>query len=136
LIHGTIYQIDTNGNVLMEFKGPSNKPSGLAWVDGYLFYAEVHGAESYGGLIYKVDPDDGSVLDSFDSPGNWSEGLGYDGENLLLVSSVGASFYKINPDTGAVVEEKKTSVRSPTGVTWDGKNIWICSPTEDVIKKL
>ncbi len=131
-----IYRLDTTGKVLKKLPSPTHQPSGLAWVDGALFIVGTHGEGSPYGNIYKLYPETGRVLLKFQSPGDRNEGLGYDGKNLLLVSSVGSRFYRIDPTNGLTVEQGRTTLPNPTGITWDGKKVWISSATEDRVQVL
>lgn len=86
-------------------------------------------------IIYKLDPDDGSVVDSFSSPGNDPEGLAWDGQYLWHVDGGNAYdlgddavlyIYKIDPSNGNTVYsfEAPGPGINAEDLTWDGSYLW------------
>jgi len=92
LANGRIYRVDpASGVVIGFFDGPgiaphalkalspqgivSIAPMGLAWDDGVLWIAS-------GSTLYKVNPSNGSILESIPSPGPTPYGLAHDGRYL------------------------------------------------------
>jgi len=84
--------------------------------------------------ILAINPVNGEVAKSFDSPSNAPGGLAWDGEYLWCTGSVGipghgwerSEIYKINPSNGEVI---KSLDLIAMGITWDGKYLWITDGT-------
>jgi hypothetical protein len=93
-VTGTIYKIiPTNGSVESSFSAPavgSEKYFGLT-SDGTDFYVGTYGRYD---KIYKINTS-GSVITSFDAPGNEPMGLAYDGAYLWLVDDENDTCYKL-----------------------------------------
>lgn len=116
LMDGKINKINTSGKVLGSIPTPEGLVTGLAWDGTNLWVSEWLKYQ-----IHKLDPKDGKVLQSFDSPGKTKEaptlGLAWDGAFLWATQSSGGSMapvpessqaitgaiYKLNPKNGAVV---------------------------------
>jgi outer membrane protein assembly factor BamB len=81
--------------------------------------------------IYRVDPSDGSIVSSFDAPGDYCEGLAWDGSYLWASENGGGTaspdyLYKLDPSTGNTLQTTQLNAGSwPHGITWDGEYIWI-----------
>lgn len=87
-----------------KFASPEDFPTGLTSDGEYLWVCD-YGSE----MIYKVNPDDGSVIASFSTPDNDPVGLAWDGEYLWHVDGGRAwdlgqeaviFIYKIDPQNG------------------------------------
>ncbi len=115
-------------SVIHTIPGP-NHASGLAW-DGVNLWCGVYGVNSE--YIYKIDPGDGSVLDSILCPGYLNPdcyGLGFDGVNLWVLNSQYnvEMIYKITID-GTILDsfpEPFTSNQYFAGLTYDGNHVCI-----------
>jgi len=72
------------------------------------------------------EPRLGRVVRGFRSPGNYPEGLAYDGQHLWCNNYSNATLYKIDPATGQKLKEFWGGVLpiEPEGLTWDGQYVW------------
>ncbi len=128
-----IFKITTSGEVVESFD-ILNGASGLAWDGQNLWVSSVI---SY--KIYKINPENGEVLHSVNSPG-WEsdtepDGLAYDGSYLWI--STGRGVFKISPESGLILEEYKSlGYRKADGLTWDGQYLWVGGTSSSAVKKL
>jgi hypothetical protein len=82
------------------------------------------------GIIYKLDPSDGSVISSFNSPGNFPGGLAWDGYYLWNADWISdmekGIIYKLDSSDGSVISSFNSPISGnvPTGLTWDGTYLW------------
>ena len=116
-------------SIVKKFNSPEDFPTGLTSDGTYLWVCDF-GSE----LIYKVDPDDGSVMDSFSTPDTDPVGLAWDGEYLWHVDGGRAwtlgeeaeiFIYKINPLSGVATKMFK----APGGfvaedLAWGDGHLW------------
>jgi hypothetical protein len=94
-----------DGSLISSIPGPSTKPSyqsdpgtgsynakpfGIAW-DGQALWV----SEQSDGMIYRVNPLDGSLLNAFSAPGSDPKGLTWDGEFLWHVDQASQLIYKL-----------------------------------------
>ena len=87
--------------ILRQFNAPGPEARGLAWDGQYLWCAD-----SYNGKVYQLDPNDGSIISSFNFSIDYSYGgLAWSPDNTIWITSYsgGSTFYKVNPATGAVI---------------------------------
>ena len=67
----------------------------------------------------------GDVIRTIDSPGQYTQGLAYDGTALWIISE--NRLYRVNAQSGAIL----TSFAGPAGdlqdLTWDGTALWVTS---------
>jgi DNA-binding beta-propeller fold protein YncE len=109
---------------LVSFSAPGSEPTGLAWDGTFLWNADAGTLR-----IYKLDPDDGRVIDSFAAPGFMPEGLAWDGSALWNADAGEGKIYKIDPVTGQVLASFEAPGVDPSGLTWDGSHFW-CTDIE------
>jgi Secretion system C-terminal sorting domain/HYDIN/CFA65/VesB-like, Ig-like domain/Cep192 domain 4/PQQ-like domain len=74
---GFIYRLDDAGNILQSFAAPDNQPWDLCLENEYLWMADY-----WGDALYKIDPTDGSMIESHASEGVDPSGIVYDGQYL------------------------------------------------------
>lgn len=97
-----------DGSVLSTIPAPSTLPSfdtdssvtyarpfGIAW-DSVALWVSDHQEDK----IYRIDPADGTILASFNSPASNPKGLTWDGEFLWLTDQSSATIYKL--DSGVI----------------------------------
>src|SRR5690606_39837680 len=78
------------------------------------------------GKLYKLDPEDGSTLDSFNEPGTSSRGLTWDGEALWVSDIATDLLYRVDPDDGSTLDTLDVfSGENKGGLAWDGSHLWI-----------
>lgn len=82
---------------------------------GYLWVGN-----SWDGVLYKVDTTIPSVVATF-YPGVIPDGLGWDGQYLLVHSS-GGLVHQVDPHTGAVVNSVPSLCGGPHGISWKAHN--------------
>ncbi len=132
----TIYEMDPeNGSILsslpLQFYVPG--PCGLAH-DGRYFWIS-NGAEY--SKIYKVNPEDGSLVDSFDyGAGFCPAGLAHDGTNLWIAEYNPDKILKVDPNNGSIISSFDAPDEgpggNPTGADFDDKYyLWIIINTEE-----
>ncbi|MDP8323261.1 MAG: choice-of-anchor D domain-containing protein [Candidatus Stygibacter australis] len=74
---GFIYRLDDAGNILQSFAAPDNQPWDLCRENEFLWMADY-----WGDALYKIDPTDGSLIESHASEGVDPSGIVYDGQYL------------------------------------------------------
>lgn len=88
----SIFQIETNGNVISSFKHFSNTPTGLAF-DGTYLWSSDNSTDQ----IYKIDVTTFQPLDSLIAPGGGApSGLTFDGQYLWVSNNISDSIYQID----------------------------------------
>jgi len=130
ILLGKIHQVDPAfGTVIKTLDAPGTMIEGLAWDGANLWAMENGNGPNQPSTLYKLDPEDGSVIDSFDDPyGVWIHGITYDGQYLWMVDFAENLIYKVNPATGDVVHSINTPGIGSIGLTWDGVHLW----TDDI----
>ncbi|UCE27019.1 MAG: hypothetical protein JSW52_11830 [Candidatus Coatesbacteria bacterium] len=86
--------------------------------------------------IYKINPDTGAVVSSFNAPGSWPTGLTLVGTYLWNADWGEGKIYQINPNTGAVVRSFDSPGVLPIGLAWDGACLWNVDRERDEINKI
>ena len=107
------------GYVELSFPLPDDcyNPTGLAWDGEYLWLGDKYG------MIYKIHPTDGLIIDSISSLGITLTGLAWDEttQTLLCTEADTESIYRINPDDGSVEHVfSTTDFSNLQGVAHDG----------------
>jgi PKD repeat protein len=74
---GWIYNIDSTGTILNDFAAPDNQPWDLCIENDNLWMVDY-----WGNAIYKIDPSDGSLIESYGSEGTDPSGIVWDGNYL------------------------------------------------------
>ena len=110
-----------NFDVVKSFPSPSTIPFGLTWDGKYLWHSD-----RASGLIYKLNPADGSIITSFHPPKPISDpaGLTWDGRYLWCADWSGGMIYKLDVSTTSIVKSFPSPDGSPFGLAWDGKYLW------------
>lgn len=91
----------------------------LAWDGNFLWFAENDQDK-----IYKMDPSNGDLVQSFAAPGVEPSGLTWDGENLWCAEWDEAMIYKLDPSSGNIIDSFEAPGDQPTGLAWDGQYLW------------
>jgi len=119
----------------MGFGGSSfhiNSPCSLAY-DGNDFWLSTI---CYDSKIYRVDPSDGSLIESFDYKETFHPaGLAHDGKNLWVAEFNPDMIHKVNPENGSILssfaapsEDPRiaTSIAHLTGLDFDDEHyLWV-----------
>ena len=74
---GWIYKVDNLGNILAQFAAPDNQPWDLCIEHGSLWMADY-----WGDALYKIDPSNGTLLETHPSEHSDPAGVVYDGQYL------------------------------------------------------
>jgi len=125
----TIYQLDTDGNLLSSFAAPGTSPTGIAF-DGTNLWIISRDND----MVYEVDTS-GNVLSSFATPGTDSRGLTWDGSSLWLVEGNGSLIYELTT-TGSVVSSFGWPSDYMRDITWDGSSLWVSDQNDQLIREL
>ncbi len=145
-----IYRVDASTDSLVVLNSFDAPPTGrgtvrdIAW-DGSYLWALNSGSETYGTppTLYKLNPDDGSVLSEIALPGPEPRGLCYVGANsdaygsgldagLYIADVTLDSVYAFRPDKqvfqGAFKAPQPPAGASyifPNGLSFDGRQFWL-----------
>jgi len=106
-----------------KFPAPDGAPRGLCFDGTYLWCSNSgDGNSQYGAKIYKLNPLNGSVVNSYPPFGVYPNGLAWDG-NYLWHSDHGTNtIYKIDPNTMSVI--KSFSANFPFDLAFDGQHLY------------
>lgn len=107
----------TPGEVIHSIPSPSS-PFGLTW-DG-----EDLWVGSYSGILYEVDPADGTIITQMNSPGSVASGLGWDWHALWVSDRDDDVIRRVDPETGDVLATLSAPEAWPGGLGWDGWDLW------------
>jgi len=119
------------GDVIHTIPTPGTNSQALTWDGNYLWCSDI-----ITDSIYKLDPVDGTIINSFVFPIDLLEGLAWDGTNLWASDNELDIIYKINPEDGSVVSSLQLSDVWIHGITWDGQYLWINDFQNKVILKI
>jgi glutamine cyclotransferase len=76
--------------------------------------------------IYKLNPADGAVIDSWNINVTAMLGLAWDGAHLLMCSSSTDLIYKLDFEAQTTIATVALATDNATGLAYDGTNIWYC----------
>lgn len=111
---------------------PGPSPVGLAW-DGQNLWV----ADGLDFKIYKISPQNGSVLASIPAPAaEMPDGLAWDGKNLWIVNGMDGKLLQLNPTDGEVLKSLSAPGDFPTGLAWDGNSLWVADADARKIYKV
>ena len=97
---------------------------GLDWKDGELWMSSPPDA-----TIYRVDPYEWTVLQSFPAPGDRPHGIAWENGNLWCVETNHRAVFMYNPQTGKQLDRLDVEGPEPHGFTlWQGE-VWIVDAT-------
>ncbi len=121
------------GEVEKSFSSPGLCPTGLTFDGKYLWCCDRKTD-----MIYKVNPEDGKLVDSLPSPGYRPLGLTWDGKFLWNVDASEEEYliYQIDPQTGVAVKTIWSPCDRPEGLAWDGKYLWIVDDGSNQIHQI
>jgi sugar lactone lactonase YvrE len=106
-----------NGIVERSFEAPDKSATGLALADGALFILA-------GDKIYKVLPDDGTILAFVPSPDPACRHLAHDGRYLWTANRMKDEFYMLDPASGKVIAILAAPGPYPAGLAWLDGHLW------------
>jgi len=118
---GGVYALNLDTGVVENtFEAPASSAAGLAYADGTLFILAK-------GKIYRVLPEDGTILGYFAVPDKSCRCLAHDGRYLWVGNRVKDEFYMVDPDppqAGKVVAILKAPGPYPAGIVWLDGHLW------------
>jgi streptogramin lyase len=130
-----LFKIDTTGGVLSElssFAAPVSGGTlrGIVFDGGNLWLSVSTTAK-----IYKINPANGTLLDSLSSPGIEPRGITFSGGELYCNDTSIDSVFAYNTALATWISKfatptpagGSTTNRFATGLTWDGSNFWIAN---------
>ena len=123
----------TSGDVLKEFATPGRCPTGLTYDSTT---KTLWLADRLSDKLYQIDPKDGKVLQTLDSPDFQIEGLTMQGDKLWAMDVNNNKAYLINLKTGVTERTIKVYCPQPTGLVFDGKYLWTSSRKEKRLYKI
>ena len=136
------YQIDPDdGTVINSIPYPIQVPfsEGITYDGEYLWTCGWEESNGDGSHLFKIDPESGDVLVSFNYPGeysgNWPHGIAFDGTHLWANNFATNNLDKINPLNAELVDTLPAPDEYSIGVTWEGKYLWTNSFNQGKIFK-
>ena len=115
---GYVYALNLDTGVVDNtIKAPEKKATGLAYAEGTLFIL----AE---GKVYKVLPEDGTILGYFAAPDKSCSCLAHDGTHLWVSNRMKDELYMVQPDSGKVLGIVKAPGPYPAGLAWADGHLW------------
>ncbi|MBN2559753.1 MAG: transglutaminase [Phycisphaerae bacterium] len=115
---GGVYALNLDSSVVEHtFQAPSENATGLAYADDMLFILAND-------KIYKVLPDDGTILGTFAAPCRSCRCLAHDGRYLWVANRIKDELYMVEPDSGKVVGILQAPGPYPAGITWLDGYLW------------
>jgi DNA-binding beta-propeller fold protein YncE len=105
---------------------PAGTPLGVAFDGHYVWVANGAGAN----FVYQFDPNTGTVIGSFATPGAATRGICFDGYRMWLIDTTAATIYQINQNNGTVIRSFAAPHNAPTGITFDGGMLWVTDVTQ------
>ena len=106
-----------SGVIERTFQAPSERATGLAFHDGTLFVLA-------GGTVYRVLPEDGTILGYYDAPTRSSRCLAHDGRYLWVSDRIKDELYMVQPETGKVLGILASPGSFPVGIAWRDGFLW------------
>ncbi len=99
------------GVVESTFEAPAESATGLAFAGDTLFILAK-------GKIYRVMPDDGTILGYYDVPSKAARHMAHDGKYLWVCDRVKDELYMLVPDTGKVIAILAAPGPHAAGIAW------------------
>ncbi|MGB2984271.1 MAG: transglutaminase domain-containing protein, partial [Phycisphaerae bacterium] len=115
---GGVYALNLDSGVVENsFQAPASSAAGLAYADGTLFILARD-------KIYKVMPDDGTILGYFDVPNRHCRCLTHDGKYLWVSNRIKDELYMLDPESGKVLAILDAPGPYPAGIAWLDGHLW------------
>lgn len=104
----------------------------VAWDGHYIWTATL------GGIVYKLEPLTGKVVQQFRAPGPQPWGMTFDGQNLWIVDFAEKRISQVDPSTGKELTTYPTPdpVGGCKGITWDGTYLDVMGWTSSTIYRM
>ncbi len=115
---GGIFTLDLETGIVEHvIQSPASRAAGLAYSDGTLFILTRRS-------IFKVLPEDGTILGSYDLPNRSCRCLAHDGTYLWISDRVKNELYMADPETGKVINILPAPGPYAAGITWLDGHLW------------
>jgi len=115
---GGVYVMNLDTAVVEDtFQAPASSATGLAYADGTLFILAK-------GKIYKVLPEDGTILGYFDVPNRSCRCLTHDGKYLWVSDRIKNELYMVDPEREKVVGIVAAPGPYAAGMAWLDGHLW------------
>jgi hypothetical protein len=118
------------GDVVNSFSTPASGFLGLEWVDGYLW-----AASSSNDTLYRLDPTNGTILETLPVPGLHTVGLAWDGTAFWVSDTSADSIAKVDT-SGTVLLTFPAPSSGPVGLAWDGTYLWDVDFNADALHQI
>lgn len=119
----TVTTTALNTTIEKTLNAPGDNPIGLAWDGQYLWNTDINSD-----MIYKINPTNGNVIHSFESPVASIQGITYDGNNLWItedwIFGEQEKIFKISTTNGQIISSFESPGTYPIGLAWDGQYLW------------
>jgi len=131
---GNIYKMTADGTVVSTIPNPGDDYSGgLCWQEGFL-WASVYYPNTQPN-IHKLDPSDGTILESFSTVGLQPQGLVFQDANTLWNSMDDNDedperCTAYNYSTGDTLWSFPVPTTKPRGLAWDGEFLYLVAKEE------
>jgi len=117
------------GDIIASFAAPVNDPVALAYTGGYLYC--FTNTSPY--RIYRLNPANGSVLSSSNSPaGTNTRGLEWDGTYLAFGNT--STHYIFRGTTAGSVNSSFACASMGNGLTYGGGNYWVSNSNDRIYR--
>ena len=111
--------------LITAFAAPDSAMRGLAFDGQYLWAANSgDGNSMFGPKIYRLDPDSGTVLNSYSGLSNHPCGLAWDGQYLWHSTYVGGIIYQLDTMGLTIVRSFLAPTTHPFDLAWDGNYLY------------
>ncbi|MHC4063461.1 MAG: transglutaminase domain-containing protein [Planctomycetota bacterium] len=115
---GSVYVLNLDSGVVENtFQAPDEKATGLAFAQGTLYILAKD-------KIYKVLPDDGTILGYFSTPERSCRCLAHDGKYLWVSDRMKDELYMVDGQSGKVVSILAAPGPYPAGIAWLEGDLW------------
>jgi len=116
------------------FAAPDSEMRGLAFDGQYLWAANSgDGYSNFGPKIYRLDPDSGTVVNSYNSIIDYPCGLAWDGQYLWHSTFVAGMIFQIDAATMTVIKSFAAPSTNPFDLAWDGTFLYAALGNDSVI---
>lgn len=105
----TIHQISPEGDVLNSYKTPYSTPYGITWDGTHLWILDVYGLQEYpdvsvnlypAAIIYKYEPETGTILDIIESPAPFAGDIAYKDGEIMVTGCTSRKIFHVDIKTG------------------------------------
>ncbi len=116
---------DQTPPLINAFPAPDSAMRGLAYDGQFLWAANSgDGNSMYGPRIYKLLPDSGIAIDTFNAINDFSCGLAWDGEYLWYSEYIIGYIYQLDTSTMTAVKSFAAPTTHPFDLAWDGTYLY------------